>query len=666
MALMSDEEREAFREQRRREKEAELALDEGDADLDNAVDLNEARTTGHDVDITHLRTLTKEERDKVRQDLESERVGKKPSTIAIMRKLARFAKPQWKAITFGFLLLVLKTSMELAKPLPLAFSIESVVNQDTFSTVQISSIIWAGVFVVVIQAAEGLLSYINTLVVTRAARTMTRDIRAAMFDHVQRLSLQYHSRRRSGDLLMRISGDVNALQSMFTNNVIEILNSVVFLLGMSLILLYIDVEIGLLTIGMALPLFIFVRRFSTDIRNFTYAQRKREGALASLFNEAMGSTRLTRVFNRETAVRNQFEEESAISLELGMEASLREERFSWTVDLFGSFITAVVLVTATYKAQQGNLSVNELFLVFFYARSFYRPIRTGIKNVAKVFRSMAQAERVVELLDIEHGVTDLRNAKPAPPFRGEIEFRNVTFSYDEESKLMDGVSVKIPAQRVTAVVGPTGAGKTTLVSMVPRLYDPMSGQVLIDGHDIREYTVESVRDQISVVLQESTLLYASVAENIAYGRSGADFSEIETAAWLAGAHDFIMSLPQGYQTQVGERGETLSGGQKQLLAISRGIIRDAPIVILDEPMTGLDPASSVQVREGLERLMQNKTVLFITHNLALVESADFCLVVDQGRVVQQGTPAELREADGLFRELFKAQQETDSVFASSR
>lgn len=663
LATMSPEEQDAYWEQRRKEKEAEKELE---ARLRGEDLPDEPKTTGHDVEVVHLRTLNKEEKQRIREDLKLQAQVQKLSTGAVVKKLSRFAIPQWKPISFGLVLLILKTAMELAKPLPLAYSIDTVVNSTTVSSVAMGTIILAGVFVVLISFSEGALNYLNTLVVTKAARTMTRDIRAAMFDHVQKLSLQFHSRRRSGDLLMRISADVASLQSVFTNNLIEILNSAIFLIGMALILLYIDWQIGLLTVALALPLYVFIRRYSTDIRNFTYAQRQREGSLASLFHEALGSTRLTRVFNRENQVRRQFEEESAISLELGMEASLREERFSWTVEVFGAVITGIVLVTATFKAQQGQLGINELFLIFFYARSFYRPIRTGIKNVSKVWRSMAQAERVIELLDMEHGVTDSRKARPAPPLRGEIEFRNVRFSYEEDNPLMEGVSVKIPAQRVTAVVGPTGAGKTTLVSMVPRLYDPESGQVLIDGHDIREFTLESLRDQISVVLQESTLLYGTVADNIAYGRSGADFSEIESAAWQAGAHDFIMELPKGYATVIGERGETLSGGQKQLLAISRGIIRDAPIVILDEPMTGLDPASSAQVREGLERLMQSKTVLFITHNLALVESADYVLVVNDGQVVQQGTPAELRESDGLFQELFKAQAETDSVFVTNR
>jgi ATP-binding cassette subfamily B protein len=417
----------------------------------------------------------------------------------------------------------------------------------------------------------------------------------------------------------------------------------------------------------AIPIILaFVRRYSSEIRSFTAAQRRREGAMASLFHEALGSTRLSRVFNRDSSVRSRFEEESAVSLELGMEASLKEERFTWAVEVLGAFLTGLVLIAAVYRAQAGAMSEGELFLCFFYIRGFYRPIRTGVKQASRIWRTLAQAERVIELLDMEHGVKEAKGARPAPVLQGEIEFREVTFRYTPEQALMEKLNLKLRAKRVTAIVGPTGAGKTTLVSMVPRLYDPDEGSILIDGQDIREFTLESLRDQISVVLQESTLLFASVAENIAYGRPNATIQEIEAAAWSAGAHDFIKDLPQGYNTEIGERGETLSGGQRQLIAIARAMIRDAPIIILDEPMTGLDAASAAQVLDGIERLIVDKTVLFITHNLGLVESADEVVVINDGKVVQQGTPAELRESEGLYRDLFRAQFETDGVLTASR
>ena len=599
---------------------------------------------------------------------QAERLGAeaKLSTFQILKRLSRFAVPHKASLSIGFVMLVLQGAMDLAKPLPLAFSIDAVVTEESLEGTTLYTLIAAGLVVVAIALLEGLFAYIRVLIVTRAGRTIVRDIRATMFDHVQKLSLQYHSRRRSGDLLLRVSGDVQALEKTFTDNVIEILSSAVFLAGMLAIMLYLDAQIGMVALAGLPVIFFFIKRYSTEIRSYTAAQRQREGALATIFHEALGSTRLSRVFNREQSVKNRFESESAASFELGLKATLREERFTWSVEVLGAILTGVVLVFAVMRAQAGAITVGELSLFFFYARGLYRPIRTAIKNASRVWRSLAQAERIIEVLDIEYGVTDTKTAREAPKFLGDIEFKDVSFSYDPDRVLMDKVNLKIPAGRITAIVGPTGAGKTTLVSMVPRLYDPTDGQVLIDGYDIREFTLESLREQISVVLQESTLLYATVAENIAYGRPDAPIEEIETAAWVAGAHDFIKDLPKGYNTEVGEKGETLSGGQRQLLAIARAVIRDAPIVILDEPLTGLDAVSAAQVREGLEGLMENRTVLFITHNLSLVESADEVVVVADGRIVQQGSPEELRNAEGLYNKLLRAQYEEEPELAGVR
>jgi ABC-type multidrug transport system fused ATPase/permease subunit len=267
-----------------------------------------------------------------------------------------------------------------------------------------------------------------------------------------------------------------------------------------------------------------------------------------------------------------------------------------------------------------------------------------MKEVTNLSATMARAERVVDLLDTKEGVSDRPGAPPAPRFRGEVEFRNVSFGYASEPVLQN-ISLTIPAGKTTAVVGPTGVGKTTLISLIPRLYDPSDGAVLIDGTDIREFTLKSVRQQISVVLQESVLFRASIFENIAYGRANATLGEIIAAGKAANAHDFIMALPNGYETEVGERGETLSGGQRQRIAIARAMIRNAPILILDEPLVGLDAASADVVLEALERLTKDKTAIVISHLLSTVQGADHVIVLESGRVAKEGTLQELIAVD---------------------
>jgi ABC-type multidrug transport system fused ATPase/permease subunit len=279
-----------------------------------------------------------------------------------------------------------------------------------------------------------------------------------------------------------------------------------------------------------------------------------------------------------------------------------------------------------------------------------------MRQFTKATRALARAERVVELLDEEEGVSDRPGAKPAPRFAGHIEFENVTFHYDAGRTVLHDITFAAPAQQVTAVVGPTGAGKTTIASLIPRLYDPAQGAVLIDSVDIREYTLASLRAQVSMVLQESVLFGASIAENIAYGRPDATLERIIETAKAANAHDFITALPDGYETIVGERGETLSGGQRQRIAIARAMIRDAPVLILDEPLVGLDVESQAAVLEALERLISGRTVVLITHQLSTVLRADNVAVIESGRIVQQGPVRELAQADGKFRRLVETER----------
>jgi ATP-binding cassette subfamily B protein len=279
------------------------------------------------------------------------------------------------------------------------------------------------------------------------------------------------------------------------------------------------------------------------------------------------------------------------------------------------------------------MTIGTLVVFVSYTRSFFKPLRTAIKQGNKISRAAARIERVADLLDVEEGVRDLPGARPAPRLTGRVEFRGVWFEYERGEPVLRDVDLLAPAGRVTALVGPSGAGKTTLAALVPRLYDPTHGVVAIDGYDIRDFTLASIRAQVSMVLQESVLLSASLRENIAYGRPSASFREIVAAAKAASAHDFITASPEGYDTVVGERGETLSGGQRQRIAIARAIIRQAPVVILDEPLAGLDAASAAAVMDALDVLMAGRTVLLITHSSRLMERADGVVALEDGQVV---------------------------------
>jgi ABC-type multidrug transport system fused ATPase/permease subunit len=402
-------------------------------------------------------------------------------------------------------------------------------------------------------------------------------------------------------------------------------------------------------------MFLVLKSHLSTLKIRARKARKREGRLASALHESFGTVRLIRAFNQEEEARKRFHAQSAASLESDVAASMAGERFSWTLDVMGGVVTALMLGLGVFRVMDQAITPGTLIVFVSYVRNLYKALRTSAKQVARITRASAGMERVVELLDMQAQIVDSPGACQAPRFEGRIELRNVWFEYQSGHAVLREINLTIPARRITAIVGPTGSGKTTLVSLIPRLYDPTHGTVLVDGQNIQGWTLRSMRSQISMVLQESVLLQASIAENIAYGRPEASQAEIEAAARQANAHEFIRELPDKYDTVLGERGETLSGGQRQRIAIARAIIRDAPVVILDEPLTGLDAEAAAAVMDALRHLMKDKTVVIITHHLNLVQYAHQVVVLEGGQIVQCGNQQKLLEADGLYRRLFQAQ-----------
>ena len=545
------------------------------------------------------------------------------------------------------------------KPWPLKLIFDAILHDGSLTDQTLALLVAVATSVVAIAVLEGLLKYLGTSLLNRAGRTIVFDIRGALFEHIQRLSLQFHHHRSTGDVLTRVTSDVTALRQALTESLAEIVNSLLLLVGMAVVLLWLDWQLALVAIGAMPLLYVAIVRYTSQIRRYSRAERKREGTLASVLHESLGTVRLTRTFNREDDAMQKFRAESAASLESGLAATLSAERFAWLVDVLGAIVTALVLGFGVYRVVEGAISPGTLIVFVTYTRNFYRPLRTAVKNANKITRTAAQAERVAELLDVKEDVADRPGARDAAPLRGAIEFRGVSFGYEPGRPVLANVDLAISPGQITAIIGPTGTGKSTLAALIPRLYDPTGGAVLIDGEDIRAYTLRSLRSQISAVLQESVLLRASVAENIAYGRPSASRQEIVAAARAANAHEFILGLPEGYETVVGERGDTLSGGQRQRLAIARAMLRNAPIVILDEPLTGLDAESAAAVTQALERLVRGKTVIVITHDLTFAKRADRVVVLDGGRIVQEGAHHDLLAVPGTYRRLFQTYVKDD-------
>ncbi|HMD49727.1 MAG TPA: ABC transporter ATP-binding protein, partial [Bryobacteraceae bacterium] len=402
-------------------------------------------------------------------------------------------------------------------------------------------------------------------------------------------------------------------------------------------------------------LFIVVYTYTRRIKKASREVRKKEGEIVSVIQEVLSSIRVVKAFAREDYEQKRLEEESLEGVEIALRARSLKAKLAPLVEIIVAVGTTLVLWFGGRLALSGALSAGTLVLFIFYLGKMYKPMQELSKMTDAYSKAAVGYERIHEVLDVDGEVKDLPGARRAPVFRGEIEFDNVSFGYDRATPILKNVSFNIQPGQVAALVGPTGAGKTTIISLIPRFYDPTSGVVKIDGMDVRRFKQKSLRHQISFVLQETLLFHGTVWYNIAYGRPEASRSEILKAAELANAREFIEAMPEKYDTILGERGVTLSGGQRQRIAIARAVIRNTPILIMDEPSSGLDAASEKLVFEALDRLMQGKTSIVIAHRLSTVRNANVIFAVRDGAVVESGTHSELLASGGLYADLYNIQ-----------
>jgi ATP-binding cassette, subfamily B, bacterial len=432
-------------------------------------------------------------------------------------------------------------------------------------------------------------------------------------------------------------------------------------LGMLVVMVWMSWLLTLLALISVPFLFLAVKRYRSALIERMRVVRAKEGAIASVIQEAVTGIRAVKIFGREDDELERFRTESEDSLRASVDSSLIEAKFSIVLGVVGGIGTALVLYFAALQVLSGALSVGQLTVFIAYLGLFLSPLWALSRQANQIGKSLVSGERIIELLNAEPSVKESPDARPAPAFDGRVTFENVSFAYEDEAgEVLGDMDFDVEAGSRVALVGLSGAGKTTVTSLIVRLYDPQGGRVLIDGYDIRDFTLKSLRDSITFVPQEPMLFRASVAENIGYGKAGATRGEIERAAELAGADGFIRELPEGYDTLLSERGESLSGGQRQRISIARAMLRESPILILDEPQSGLDAEAASAVEDNWRALTGGRTTFVIAHELRLVRSVDRILVIEDGRVAQDGSHEELLAADGLYARLY-ALQERDTV-----
>jgi len=510
--------------------------------------------------------------------------------------------------------------------------------------------------VAAIAVAGAVSSYLENYLTTNVGQQVMHDLRRTLYHHIHRLSLAEHDEKRTGDLIGRVTSDIDRIQDFVTSALLGIVTSVLTLLGIIGVMLYMSWRFTVISLSVAPILFLVVYFFTRRIKKASREVRKKESELVSTVEEVFSSIRLVKAFAREDYEERRFERQSLDNVETALLAQSIKMKLSPIVDIIVAIGTCLMLGYGARLVMAEQLTAGDLVVFLFYLGKMYKPMRDLSKMTDTVSKAGVGFERIREILETESGVRDLPRARRAGRFKGTIEFDKVSFGYNPDQSILKDVSFKIEPGQIAAFVGPTGGGKTTIINLVARFYDPVSGKVKIDGTDIRAFTIKSIRDQISFVLQDAVLFHTPIWENIAYGRPEATRAEIIRAAEQANAHEFIEKMPEGYDTMVGERGVTLSGGQRQRIAIARAVIRNTPILILDEPTSGLDAQSEQAVFEALERLMKNKTSIVIAHHLATILHANIIFVVKDQQLAEQGTHEELIAAGGFYSELYDIQK----------
>jgi ATP-binding cassette subfamily B protein len=587
---------------------------------------------------------------------------------AMLRRFGVFLVPYRRQLAGGAFFTLASSALVLAQPWPLKVIVDNVLREQPLDLPlfgelsQTALLNVAVVALIAIVLLNSLFTYLGSYLMDSSGIRMVADLREALFSRLQRHSLRFHAGQRTGDLISRVMSDITRIQDMLIQSFSVLVPNVTLLVGMMIVMFWVDWAFTLLALAVGPPLFLVVLRFKGRIKGASRRARTLEGRLAAHTGETLGAVRVVQAFTREDFEDERFSRQSSSTLEANLEARRLQARFTPLIDVLAGVGTAVVLFVGAHRVLSGAMSLGLLLVFLSYVSSLYKPMRQLSKLTYVTARAVASAERVAEILDAEPDVRDRPSAKPAPRLRGRVQLEEVDFAYVDGQPVLHDVSLDVAPGQVVALVGPTGAGKSTIVSLLPRFFDPQRGRVLLDGHDVRSLKLATMRAQIAIVPQEPLLFEGTILENIAYGRPNAGAQEVLDAARAALVDDFASRLPDGYDTSLGERGASLSGGERQRISIARALVRDAPILILDEPTSALDPVAERLLMDALGNLIVGRTTFVIAHRMSTVARADQVIVVERGRIVERGTHAELMRVDGgLYRSYLELQLGRDAA-----
>jgi ATP-binding cassette subfamily B protein/subfamily B ATP-binding cassette protein MsbA len=575
-------------------------------------------------------------------------------------KFLPYLRPYRGRFVWALIQVFLIAGFDLLKPWPLQLVIDHVLSGKPLTAPWLANLssgtllVVACIALVLVNLGSGLLALLHNYTSIGVGQRMVNDLRGALYAHLQRLSLAFHGRQKVGDLMYRITAYSFAVQTMILNGLLPILSALVLLAGMLVVLIPIDPLLTLLSLTIVPALFALIAVFNRRIATIATEVRERESLVYTLVQWAMSSVKVVQAFTKEEEEYGRFIGASRASLRATLSLYSWQTLYSAAVNTLIAIGTALVVYVGARSVLSGHLSLGQLVVFISYLAQLYVPVNQITQSWGLIAGARIGAQRCFEILETEADLKDGPRTFPPQGARGAVEWQQVSFRYRPEMPVLREVSLRVEQGMKVAVVGATGAGKSTLLSLLPRFFDPSTGRVLIDGVDVRDYRLKSLRQQIAMVLQPPLVFPISVRDNIAYGRPGADDAAIERAARLARIHDLIASLPQGYATVLGDNA-SLSEGEKQRLTIARAILRDAPILVLDEPTSALDVETEALVMEGIARLTEGRTTFIIAHRLSTVRSADLVLVLRDGVIAEQGGFAELLRRGGVFAELYNTQ-----------
>jgi ABC-type multidrug transport system fused ATPase/permease subunit len=600
-----------------------------------------------------------------------------PSRDKQLRRLVlTLVRPYRGWLVIVFVAMLVEIAMSLAAPWPLKLVLDdALVNHKlpdwlawahNYGIVRntLGVALFAGLSTLLIAIIAAIATYVDNYYTTSVGQWVANDLRIRIYEHLHRLSLRYYDGAKTGALMSTITSDVSTVQSFASSSTLGIvvdLLTIVFMLGL---MFWLDWDFTLIAIGVTPFLLLFVMRFKKAVKEVTRVVRAKQSEVVAVVQEGLGSVRAVKAFGRQDLEVAHMEAASHATVEAALKARQIKSLLSPVVSIVVALCTGIVLWKGASLIVAGTMTAGALTVYLAYLTKFFKPVKDLASMTSVIAQTTVALERIQKILSADDIIPERADATDPGRVKGAITLDHVAFGYGDDAPVLRDVSFTIEPGQVVGVVGPTGSGKSTVLSLIPRFYDPTAGRILIDGTSVDAYKLAALRSQVGFVLQETVLFRGTIRENIAYGRPGASEAEVIAAAKLANADEFIVRMPHGYDSVVGERGDTLSGGQRQRIGIARAVIRDSPIMILDEPTAALDTESERLVIEGLERLMKGRTVVMIAHRLSTLRDADKIIVLKEGVVAEEGTNDELIARGGVYAELHRIQYETPTAQAA--